>query len=265
MTPEISPVWYIDFWHLCLRLGIAVVLGGLIGIERELSNHPAGFRTHILVCIGSALIMLLSIYGFPQFVNEPNVRVDPARLAAQVVSGIGFLGAGTIIRKGVSVSGLTTAASLWATAGIGLAAGAGFFEGALLATFLVLVSLFVLNKLDKSKIVKNKEEVVFVVDDTPDVLGKIMLRFGQSNIEVKQIRVRPEDPDERTKTIRCSIRHANEKDLEHCVSQMAEIPGVREVEFLLQSKKVVFDNTDNTPFKEVRPSTGDKESMTTKG
>jgi|HigsolmetaAR203D_1030402.scaffolds.fasta_scaffold01818_11 Uncharacterized membrane protein len=251
MASQISPVWYIDFWDLCLRLGVAVVLGGLIGIERELSNHPAGFRTHILVCIGSALIMLLSIYGFSEFINEPNVRVDPARLAAQVISGIGFLGAGTIIRKGVSISGLTTAASLWATAGIGLSAGAGFYSGALLTTFLVLICLFVLNKLEKSKMMRNKEEIVFLVDDTPDVLGRIMLQLGQSDIKIKQIRVSSNDSEDGSKTIRCSVRETDEKVLEQCVSQMESVPGVREVEFTMHSKKIVFETSGDTSFKEV--------------
>lgn len=104
---------------------LAAVLGGLVGMEREWNNHAAGFRTHILVCLGAATIMLLSIYGFSQFVNEANVRMDPARLAAQVISGVGFLGAGAILRNGPVISGLTTAASVWVVAAIGLCVGAG--------------------------------------------------------------------------------------------------------------------------------------------
>lgn len=103
-----ASVWEITHLELALRMILAVVLGGLIGIEREWSNHAAGFRTHILVCLGSATIMLLSSYGFSQFVNEGSVRMDPARLAAQVISGIGFLGAGAILRNGNMIKGLTT-------------------------------------------------------------------------------------------------------------------------------------------------------------
>lgn len=142
-------VWQISHWELTLRILFALVVGGLIGLEREFGQHSAGFRTHILVCLGSALIMLLSLYGFSVFMGEPNVRADPARLAAQVISGIGFLGAGTILRNGNSISGLTTAASLWVVAALGLAVGAGFYYGALLTAFLSLVCLFVLNKLEK--------------------------------------------------------------------------------------------------------------------
>ncbi|HBL37110.1 MAG TPA: methyltransferase, partial [Firmicutes bacterium] len=104
---------------------VATLLGAVIGLEREQHGRPAGLRTHILVALGSCLIMLVSIYGFPSGTGS-----DPARLAAQVVSGIGFLGAGTILRDGTSIRGLTTAASLWVVAGIGLAAGTGFYWAA---------------------------------------------------------------------------------------------------------------------------------------
>lgn len=106
--------------EIIIRLVLSSVLGGLIGIEREVNNRPAGLRTHVLVTVGSALIMLISIDGFS---NLPNRLGDPARLAAQVVSGIGFLGAGTIMRTGNNINGLTTAASLWVSAGLGLAVG----------------------------------------------------------------------------------------------------------------------------------------------
>ena len=130
-------------------------MGGIIGWERELSNQSAGFRTHILVCVGSALIMLLSMYGFADYAYEANVRMDPARLAAQVISGIGFLGAGTILRNGLSISGLTTAASLWVVAAIGLSVGAGFYLPSIIATSIVFTNLFILNRVEK-RVFKSK-------------------------------------------------------------------------------------------------------------
>jgi len=129
---------YITEYEIALRLFLACVFGGIVGFERERNDSPAGFRTHILVSLGSALIMVLSMYGFNDFVLG---NKDPARLAAQVVSGIGFLGAGTILRDKTSVKGLTTAASLWVVAAIGLASGAGFYFSAFFVTLLVFLTL----------------------------------------------------------------------------------------------------------------------------
>jgi putative Mg2+ transporter-C (MgtC) family protein len=169
-----NDVWYIDPLHMTLRLVLAVVLGGLIGWEREYKNQHAGFRTHILVCVGSALIMLLSIYGFADFAYEYNVRMDPARLAAQVISGIGFLGAGTILRHGFSVSGLTTAASLWVVAAIGLSVGAGFYYAAALVTLLVLISLRILNKFEKKFMnVRFLKKLIIEMEDRPAVMNRV--------------------------------------------------------------------------------------------
>ncbi len=129
------------------RLILAVILSGLIGLEREIHGREAGLRTHILVGIGASLIMLTSIYIASQYgVGNP---ADPGRVAAGVVTGIGFIGAGAIIRSRASIKGLTTAASLWATAGIGLAIGSGFYLGALITTILILFSLIFLGKIER--------------------------------------------------------------------------------------------------------------------
>jgi putative Mg2+ transporter-C (MgtC) family protein len=126
-----------------LRLAVAALLGGAIGLERELDEKAAGLRTHILVAVGSALFTLVSAYGFHDFLTHGGavVRADPSRIAAQIVTGIGFLGAGVIFRQGLTVRGLTTAASLWVVAAVGMAAGAGFWEGAVIATGVGLISL----------------------------------------------------------------------------------------------------------------------------
>jgi putative Mg2+ transporter-C (MgtC) family protein len=127
-----------------LRLALAAVLGGLIGIERELREREAGLRTHLLVALGSALFTIVGAYGFDEFLEsgEAVVRADPTRIAAQIVTGIGFLGAGAIIRQGFSVRGLTTAATLWVVAAVGLAAGAGYYSGAVITTAVVLIALW---------------------------------------------------------------------------------------------------------------------------
>jgi putative Mg2+ transporter-C (MgtC) family protein len=127
-----------------LRLVLAAALGGVIGTERELREREAGFRTHMLVALGSALFTIVSAYGFHAFLSSGAnvIRADPTRIAAQIVTGIGFLGAGAIIRQGLSVRGLTTAATLWVVAAIGLAVGAGYYSGALITTGLVVLALW---------------------------------------------------------------------------------------------------------------------------
>jgi putative Mg2+ transporter-C (MgtC) family protein len=130
--------------ELLLRLVLAAAFGGLIGLERELREREAGFRTHTLVSLGSALFTIASAYGFHDFLVSGGslVRTDPTRIAAQIVTGIGFLGAGAIIRQGLSIRGLTTAATLWVVAAIGLTTGAGYYSAAAFTTVLVLISLW---------------------------------------------------------------------------------------------------------------------------
>jgi putative Mg2+ transporter-C (MgtC) family protein len=136
-------------WDALLRLAVACSLGAAIGFEREIRDREAGIRTHLLVSLGSALFTIVSAYGFHEFLaNGGNVvRADPARVAAQIVTGIGFLGAGAIIREGLSVRGLTTAATLWVVAAIGMACGAGYYGPAAAATVLTLLALWPLRLL----------------------------------------------------------------------------------------------------------------------
>src|SRR5438270_7444577 len=126
------------------RVALAAALGAVLGLERELRDREAGLRTHLLVSVGSALFTIVSAYGFREFLTSGQsvVRADPTRIAAQIVTGIGFLGAGAIIRQGLAIRGLTTAATLWVVAAIGLAAGAGYYSAAVVTTVLVLVSLW---------------------------------------------------------------------------------------------------------------------------
>ena len=138
MVPEIT------FAEELLRIVLAAGLGAAVGLEREVREREAGLRTHMLVAVGSALFTLVSAYGFSEFFAQtgPVVPVDPTRIAAQIVTGIGFLGAGAIIRQGMNVRGLTTAATLWAVAAIGLASGAGYYFGAVATTVVVLIALW---------------------------------------------------------------------------------------------------------------------------
>jgi putative Mg2+ transporter-C (MgtC) family protein len=134
----------LDWKEILLRLCVATVFGGLIGMERQRYDGGAGLRTHMLVCLGSSLMMIVSAYGFNDLLSNSRIDLDPSRVAAQVVSGIGFLGAGTILfLKQEVIKGLTTAAGLWTAAGIGLATGGGLYFAAGAATVLVLIILVV--------------------------------------------------------------------------------------------------------------------------
>lgn len=143
------------YWDFALRLFVAGVMGILIGLEREYRAKEAGYRTHFLVALGSSLLMIVSQYGFEDVLKADLVRLDPSRIAAQVVSGIGFIGAGTIILQKQIVRGLTTAAGIWATSGIGLAIGAGMYGIGIAATILVLLGLETLSYFFKSLGLKN--------------------------------------------------------------------------------------------------------------
>jgi len=142
--------------EIIIRLLLSLILSGLIGLERQMHRRTAGLRTHILVSLGSCLIMLTSLYIFDIYKNE--VPLDPARIAAGVITGIGFLGAGAIIRDREGVKGLTTAASLWVVAGIGLATGCGFYKAALFTTVLALLTLFFLRYVERIMFGKEEQE-----------------------------------------------------------------------------------------------------------
>jgi putative Mg2+ transporter-C (MgtC) family protein len=140
-------------WIIVFRLVVAAALSGSIGFEREFHGRAAGFRTHILLCIGSTLIMLTSLNMFD--IYHGNAPVDPSRIAAGVITGIGFLGAGTIMHSRSSVRGLTTAASLWVVAGIGLAVGSGLYFGAVVTTALTIIALMVFGRIEHAMIRKD--------------------------------------------------------------------------------------------------------------
>ena len=173
---------------IIIRLILSAFLGGVVGLERERHNQPAGFRTHMILCLGASLITLVSIYMAESFGSSRNS--DPTRIAAQVVTGVGFLGAGAILRFGGSIKGLTTAASLWTTAGIGLGIGAGFFYGSLLATLIIIVALAVLDKVEKTFIGSKTTKNLFILTkDIPGILGKIEAVLVKYQISINSIKI----------------------------------------------------------------------------
>lgn len=183
----------ISVWHVLIRMALAVILGGCIGLEREKRSQAAGLRTHMLVSLGSALVMLISVYGFPVLKPDGQANVDVARIAAQVVSGVGFLGAGTIIRNGMSVKGLTTAASLWVSAAIGLACGSGFYSAALFGCGMSIVALWLLNKYDIKNLVAHRlHDVEIVAVKRDGWMTEIAKQAEACGLTVRSLRVRQE-------------------------------------------------------------------------
>ena len=162
-----------------LRLLVAGILGAIIGLDREYRAKEAGYRTHFLVSLGSALIMIVSQYGFQEIIKESSVTLDPSRVAAQVVSGIGFIGAGTIIFQKQIVRGLTTAAGIWATAGIGLAVGAGMYTISIAATLLTLAGLELVSLIFKS--IGMKSSVITFSTSSKEILPQVSRRFNSKD------------------------------------------------------------------------------------
>jgi len=169
-------------YEYLLRLLVAGLLGAAVGLEREYRAKEAGYRTHFLVCLGSALMMIVSKYGFDDHLVEGTIRLDPSRIAAQVVTGIGFIGAGTIIFQKQIVRGLTTAAGIWATAGIGLAVGAGMYFMSITCTILVLIGLEVFRRVFKG-IGARSVLIEFTVGDKA-TLDKLADYFSTDNYRV---------------------------------------------------------------------------------
>lgn len=216
-----------DLLEVLMRLGTASVLAGMVGLERETSKRPAGLRTHILVSVASSLVMIGNLYAFELFKNQTSM--DPMRLGAQVISGIGFLGAGTIIKEGPTIRGLTTAASLWSVACIGLICGLGFYIGAIFATGFVLLSLILLNKIEI--IINKKNEYLSISlrsEDKPGQIGKIGMELGQINVTIKSISIEP--IDEFSVIIKLILKIPKEVNAEYIIDSLEAIEGISFIE-----------------------------------
>ena len=217
-----------NFSIIVTRLLIALVLSGLIGFEREWNNHSAGFRTHILVGVGSSLMMLLSLYGFLDFIEMyDNVRFDPARIPSYVISGIGFLGAGTIIVYGGTIRGLTTAASIWAVAGIGLVVGAGMYGPAIVVTLIILVSLVLLNNLEKLLPSQKKFMTVEIIVQ-PDLGIHELIKVVEVH-DVKIVNVEVEKREGDLRTIYIKMNNKQSSDLVELFDAISVLDSVNSV------------------------------------
>ncbi|RKP46152.1 MgtC/SapB family protein [Pararobbsia silviterrae] len=215
--------------ELISRLIIAALLGSVIGFERERLNWAAGLRTHMLVCVGSALIMLVSAFGFADVLGQKDVVLDPSRIAAQVVSGIGFLGAGSILLRGEIVRGLTTAASLWSVAGIGLAVGGGMYTAAIGATIIIVIILAGVKPLERRFItVKQQHSVQLIVERGSVSFETVHSALGTGSVRVKQFIVQQAEDDPETDEVQIAFSRATSNEFLAIRARLEAMPGVRE-------------------------------------
>jgi putative Mg2+ transporter-C (MgtC) family protein len=207
------------------------VAGALVGFERELRDQPAGFRTHMLVALGSCVFTVISAYGFGALVGERGyVRVDPSRIAAQIVTGIGFLGAGVIFRQGLTVRGLTTAASLWVTAALGMAVGAGAYLVAGVGTAIAVLTIVALRPVRRAVRGLRSEQEELVLEVLPEVpLEHLMKDLGAAGIRIDHLRVVDEGED-RIEVV-MSVRIPPDSSPEEVMVLIRAIRGVRGVEW----------------------------------
>jgi putative Mg2+ transporter-C (MgtC) family protein len=223
----LSSVPHLGWPHVLIRLVVAAALGGAIGFERELRERQAGLRTHLVVCVGSALFTLVSAYGFEDFFTATGTRIDPTRIAAQIVSGIGFLGAGAIIRQGLSVRGLTTAATLWLVAAIGMSAGAGYYSGAIIATDGALLTLGPLRIVAYKIVRRYRPDVDRLVVDIPAGGSPVPILevIEQQNARVVSLEIAQEG-DRRSVALDVELGHNRATAI---VAAVGDIDGVLEV------------------------------------
>ena len=217
----------LELWEGLLRLLLAALLAGAIGIERELREQEAGLRTHMLVCVGATMFMLVGVYGWSDYElgNDIGVVVDPSRVASYVVSGIGFLGAGAIIRHGINVKGLTTAASLWVVAAIGVAVGAGMYGLAVATTALVILALWPLSQVKRMLDSKVEESRRLAVSLAPDAsVVSALAAIEESGYSMESIEVGEEDDARRLDVV---IKTASEASIGELLDNLGALEGVR--------------------------------------
>ena len=214
-------------WNVLFRLVLAALLSGIIGFEREFHGRAAGFRTHILLCVGSTLIMLTSMHMFDLYAGK--VSVDPARIAAGVITGIGFLGAGTIMHSKSAVRGLTTAASLWVVAGIGLAVGSGMYYGSILTTILTMVTLMLFSRLEHAMIRKDWYRTIVI--ESKEGVGQLKAireivanyRSDITDFEVEKAQ------DNINMVLKIGLKLYRPKSAGNIMDDMAHLDGVKHV------------------------------------
>ena len=218
----------VTYLAIALRILAAIIIGGLIGLERGLKNRPAGLRTYMLVCVGSCLIMLTNQYLF-----QVTQTGDPMRLGAQVVSGIGFLGAGTIVVTRYNrIKGLTTAAGLWSAAGVGLALGVGFYEAALIAGLAIFVVMTLLQRWDDNMHSKTRAVEIYVELDEQISMGEFICQIRQMDLDISNVQIEPNATESNTRGVVATLKAKKRGKHEELMDKIRQIEGVRYLEEL---------------------------------
>ena len=217
----------ITYLAVALRISAAVLIGGLIGLERGLKHRAAGLRTYMLVCVGACLVMLTN-----QYIYQVSGTGDPVRMGAQVVSGIGFLGAGTIIvTRRSQIKGLTTAAGLWSSAGVGLALGVGFYEAAVMGGLAVFVVMTLLQRMDNKMHHKSKHMEIYFELDHSLSLGDFMRQVQQENVEIRDVQRETEsDTDFGVRAYIATLKAAKRRSRGELLDKIRSLPGVAYLE-----------------------------------
>ncbi len=213
-----------------LRLFLAAFLGGVIGFERERLSWAAGLRTHMLVCTGACLVMVVSAFGFADILGTPGVMLDPSRMAAQVVSGIGFLGAGAILLRGETVRGITTAASLWTVAGIGLAIGGGLYFGGIAATFIIFIILAGIKPLEERyRASRLSANLQLHVTEGELSLATLNEALGGRTAKIKQFVVRHSETTG-IDVVNITLSPVSPKQTAYIIADLRKLPTVQDIQ-----------------------------------
>jgi putative Mg2+ transporter-C (MgtC) family protein len=216
-------------WMLVVRLPIAALLGSIIGADRERLAWAAGLRTHMLVSVGACLFMIVSAFGFADVLGAKNVVLDPSRVAAQVVSGIGFLGAGSILLRGEVVRGLTTAASLWSVAAVGLAVGGGLYIEAVAATVVILIILAGVKPLEERFQQRHKSHEIALEVETGELsIAALDTALGYRARRITKYVARPSETPG-LEDVSITLTRLSAKEVEEIRMELARLPGVRKV------------------------------------
>jgi len=229
----------LPFWDMVLRLAVATILGALVGLERERLERAAGLRTHALVSVGSALMMVVSTYGFPSMVDGVAVGLDPSRLAAQVVSGIGFLGAGVIIFRENTVRGLTTAATVWAVAGVGLAAGGGLFALAIVGTGFMLLVQAGLKPVERRFFARHSRQhrVVLDVAHGVDVLDDIKRALAGTAVRLRSLQF-DQSPSSGSDIVELTLMAESQGDILELITRLRTSEMIQRISYQRASSRV---------------------------